>query len=158
MAFRLPYRQTEGFINAIFRAMGVSLSVPDYTTISRRAEKLEVTSVIERLQDGPLELALDSTGLKVGGPGEWFKRKHRGARRKWKKLHIAIDTDTGEIVNCRLTGLDGGDGAVGTDMLDELIQEHECCPLESVCGDGGYDTADFYGFCSQTATKAKVPP
>ena len=44
-------------------------------------------------------LLVDSTGLRLRGPGEWLIEKHGGrTRRSWKKLHLATDADTGRIV------------------------------------------------------------
>src|SRR4051812_32108537 len=40
--FRLALRQTEGLIGSIIGLLGLDLSVPDHTTLSRRAETLEV--------------------------------------------------------------------------------------------------------------------
>src|SRR3954471_11297169 len=40
--FRLAYRQTEGLIGSVIGLLGLDLSVPDHTTLSRRAETLEV--------------------------------------------------------------------------------------------------------------------
>ena len=40
--FRLALRQTEGLIGSILRLLGLDLAVPDHTTLSRRAETLEV--------------------------------------------------------------------------------------------------------------------
>jgi hypothetical protein len=40
--FRLALRQTEGLIGSILRLLGLDLAVPDHSTLSRRAEALEV--------------------------------------------------------------------------------------------------------------------
>src|ERR687891_2574705 len=40
--FRLPLRQTEGLIGSVIQLLGLDLPVPDHTTLSRRAETLEV--------------------------------------------------------------------------------------------------------------------
>ena len=62
------------------------------------------------LPDGPINLLIDSTGLKVFGAGEWLQEKHGAkARRTWKKLHLAVDADTGMIMASTLTGNDVGD-------------------------------------------------
>ncbi len=53
---------------------------------------------------------IDSTGLELFGRGEWDGEKHGRARRSWRKLHVAADAGTGEIVACVLTG-DGARGA-----------------------------------------------
>ena len=40
--FRLAYRQAEGLISSIVDLLGLSLRVPDHTTLSRRAATLDV--------------------------------------------------------------------------------------------------------------------
>jgi hypothetical protein len=40
--FRLALRQTEGLIGSIIRLLGLDLATPDHSTLSRRAERLEV--------------------------------------------------------------------------------------------------------------------
>ena len=45
-----------------------------------------------------LHLLVDSTGLKLGGPGEWLLEKHgTRKRRSWRKLHLGVDAATGQI-------------------------------------------------------------
>src|SRR6059036_1180682 len=63
--FRLALRQTEGLIGSLMRLLGLDLPIPDHTTLSRRAETLEVP----RPQSGsaPMHLLVDSTGLKLCG-------------------------------------------------------------------------------------------
>src|SRR4051794_8531616 len=83
--FRLGLRQAEGLIGSILRLLGLELAVPDHTTLSRRAGTLEVPR--PRPTGGPLHLLVDSTGLRLTGPGEWLVEKHgTKARRSWKKL------------------------------------------------------------------------
>jgi hypothetical protein len=39
-------------------------------------------------------LRVNSTGLKLGGAGEWLVEKHGTSRRRsWRKLHIGVDAD-----------------------------------------------------------------
>ena len=66
--FRLALRQTEGLIGSIIRLLGLDLPVPNHTTLSRRAETLEVPR--PRSGSGPVHLLMDSTGLKLCGAGE----------------------------------------------------------------------------------------
>jgi len=55
---------------------------------------------------------VDSTGLKLCGPGEWLVEKHATkVRRCWRKLHIGVDADTGEIIAAELTSKDVDDGS-----------------------------------------------
>jgi hypothetical protein len=94
--FRLALRQTEGLIGSILRLLGLDLAVPDHSTIGRRASTLQVPR--PRLGTEPVHLLVDSTGLKLGGPGEWVLEKHgTRKRRSWRKLHLGVDAATGRI-------------------------------------------------------------
>jgi hypothetical protein len=83
--FRLALRQTEGLIGSIIGLLGLDLCVPDHTTLSRRAETLEVPR--PRSGPEPVHLLVDSTGLKLCGAGEWLVEKHgTRTRRSWRKM------------------------------------------------------------------------
>ncbi len=85
--FRLALRQTEGLIGSILRLLGLDLPVPDHTTLSRRAEALEAPQPRAGSGSGPVHLLVDSTGLRLCGPGEWLVEKHDSrTRRSWRKL------------------------------------------------------------------------
>ena len=108
--FRLALRQTEGLIGSIIRLLGLELAVPDHSTLSRRAETLQVPR--PRPGREPVHLLVDSTGLKLCGPGEWLIEKHgMRTRRSWRKLHLGMDADTGRIVAVELTTNDVDDGS-----------------------------------------------
>lgn len=66
--FRLALRQTEGLIGSVIRLLRLDLAVSDHSTLSRRAETLEVPR--PRTSAGPIHLLVDSTGLKLCGAGE----------------------------------------------------------------------------------------
>jgi hypothetical protein len=86
--FRLPLRQTEGLVGSIVPLLGVELAVPDHSTISRRAKVVRLPAV-PASPGGAVELLVDSTGVKLCGPGEWLVEKHGTQRRRaWKKLHV----------------------------------------------------------------------
>ena len=69
--YGLKLRQCTGFIKSVFSLMGLSaLSVPDYSTLCRRSSGLKV-KISQRPVGEKLHIALDSTGLKVFGEGEW---------------------------------------------------------------------------------------
>ena len=131
--FHLALRQTEGLIGSIIHLLGLTLAVPDHTTLSRRAETLEVPH--PRCDGGPLHLLVDSTGLKLCGTGEWLIEKHGAkTRRTWRKLHIGLDADTGQIVAAALTTKEIDDGAQTGALLDQVAG-----PVASFTGDGAYD-------------------
>src|SRR3954464_484140 len=133
--FRLALRQTEGLIGSIIRLLGLALSVPDHTTLSRRAETLEVPRPRSGSEAEPVHLLVDSTGLKLCGPGEWLIEKHGTRRRRsWRKLHLGVDANTGRIVASALTTHDVDDGSQVGPLLDQVAG-----PVASFTGDGAYD-------------------
>ena len=136
--FRLALRQTEGLLGSIIALLGLDLAVPDHSTLSRRAETLEVPR--PRCGRGPVHLLVDSTGLKLCGPGEWLAEKHgTRTRRAWKKLHLATDADTGRIVASVLTDRDADDGSQTAPLLDRIDG-----PVASFTADGAFDRDDVY--------------
>ena len=104
----LPLRQTEGFLSSLLDLMGLELPVPDHTTLSRRAAKWQPARKSQRAPDRePVHIVVDSTGLEVYGAGQWLEAKHgKKSRRKWRKLHLALDPDSGEILAQVLTEQD----------------------------------------------------
>ena len=135
--FRLALRQTEGLIGSILRLLGLDLAVPDHSTLSRRAEALEVPRPIAHT--GSVHLLVDSTGLRLCGPGEWLIEKHGTRRRRsWRKLHIGVDAETGQILASELTSSDVDDGSQVGPLLDQIAG-----PLASFIGDGAYDQVGY---------------
>ncbi|OUL36030.1 hypothetical protein BV372_09035 [Nostoc sp. T09] len=78
--------------------------------------------------------------VKVYGEGEWKVRTHGvGKRRTWRKLHLGVDEESGEILGAVVTTNDVADCEVLTDILEQID-----APIEQVSGDDGYDTFDCY--------------
>ena len=108
-AFRLPLRQTEGLMASVLTLMDLTVSVPDHTTVSRRAVTLPAIQSASA-PHGPLYVLVDSTGLQVYGAGQWLEAKHGAkSRRKWRKLHLAVNAASGLIVAQTLTDQDSDD-------------------------------------------------
>jgi hypothetical protein len=154
--FRLALRQTEGLIGSIIRLLGLALSVPDHTTLSRRAETLEMPRPRSDSDAEPVHLLVDSTGLKLCGAGEWLIEKHGTRRRRaWRKMHIGVDTDTGRIVASELTTHDADDAAQVGPLLDQMAGS-----VASFTGDGAYDQDGVYASVAERHPGARVivPP
>jgi hypothetical protein len=153
--FRLALRQTEGLIGSILRLLGLDLAVPDHSTLSRRAKTLEVPKSCPN-SGGPVHLLVDSTGLRLCGPGEWLVERHGTQRRRaWRKLHIGVDAETGQILASELTTSDVDDGSPVESLLDQVKG-----PLASFIGDGAYDQAGIYSTVAKRHPEADViiPP
>ena len=122
---------------------------------SRRSKTLEVP-LYRRRAAGPLHLLVDSTGLKLGGAGEWLVEKHGTSRRRsWRKLHIGLDGESGEIVAIELTKKESDDAARTAALLDQLTS-----PLVSFTADGAYDQDRVYETVAERHPDAAVivPP
>ena len=136
--FRLALRQTEGLVASMLRLLGLDLAAPDHSTMSRRGETLPVSQ--PRPGSEPVHLLVDSTGLKLCGPGEWLVEKHAArTRRSWRKLHIGVDADTGQIIAAELTDNDVDDGSRVGPLFEQIAG-----PVASFTGDGAYDRDDVY--------------
>src|SRR5215203_3144041 len=160
--FRLAYRQTEGLIGSVIGLLGLDLPVPDHTTLSRRAATLEVprprsgSSAGAGREAEPVHLLVDSTGLKLCGAGEWLVEKHgTRTRRSWRKLHLGVDANTGQIVASALTTHDVDDGSQVGPLLDQVAG-----PVVSVTADGAYDQDGVYASVAERHPEAEVivPP
>ena len=118
--FSLALRQTEGLIGSVIALLGLALTVLHHSTMSRPSRTLELPA-LDRSGTGPLHLLVDSTGLKLGGAGEWLVEKHGTSRRRsWRKLHIGIDAGSGEILAIEPTDKDVDDAARTGALLDQI--------------------------------------
>jgi transposase len=155
MLFKLALRQTAGFVNSLFEMMQIAVSAPDYTTLSRRLSALEVKLPVRGLGE-KLHLCIDSTGVKVYGEGEWKVRTHGWSKRRtWRKLHLAIDAETQQIVGVEATSNAVADAEVVEALLDQVPDVIE---IEEVSADGAYDKRKAYDVLNKHGTKAIIPP
>jgi len=152
--FHLPNRATEGFVKSIFAMLHLLLRVPDHTTLSRRGKDLKVN--LPRTARGDLDIVMDSTGLKIFGEGEWKVRTHgKSKRRTWRKLHLGVDPQTGEIQAAALTLNSVSDD----DMVKPLLEQVEQ-PIHRFVADGSYDKRKVYDYLHRhiPETEVLIPP
>lgn len=135
--FKLPLRQTTGMVACLLKLAGLDWAVPDYTTLCRRQKTLAV-QIPYRRADGPLNLLVDSTGIKFLGDGEWQARKHGvQGRRQWRKVHLAMDAATSDIRAVEFTPRSDGDSPILPELLKQIPEGEE---IGTVTADGAYDT------------------
>ena len=149
LVFHLALRQAEGFVVSVLRLLRIALPVPDHSTLSRRGRKFANHTPSVAAAAGARHLVIDSTGLQVFGYGAWHGEKHGYSRRSWRKLHLAVDGDTGEIVASTLTS-NGGDDAGEVPLLLAQVQG----PIASV--NGAYDHEAVYR--AVNARQPRPPP
>ncbi len=130
MIFHLPLRQTEGFLGSLARMLEIDLPIPDHTTLSRRLKELSEIPFRATGKDQPIHILIDSTGLRIHvGPV-----RKPPKRRAWRKLHLAVDAENGEIVASDLTSRRTRDGTRVSSLLEQID-----CPVNGISADGAYD-------------------
>ncbi len=156
MVFRLPLRQTEGFLDSLLRLMELDLKAPDHTTLSRRNKDVDVPAPT-RVHDGPIHLIVDATGLKLSGAGEWHAHRYKSSKacRVWRKLHVGVDDD-GFIVTAKLTKSSEDDPSTVPCLLEQVDSS-----IRRFTADGAYDTRSAYELLGEVGTadiKMVIPP
>ena len=132
--FGLSYRALEGFAKSIFPKIYDAHKLPTYSLICRRARLVKLPKLP---QAKSCIVLLDSSGMKVCGEGEWKTRIHgKSYRRKWIKLHIAVDPETQDILSAVTTECNVNDGRVVDDLLGKVEGK-----IKEVAADGAYDSA-----------------
>jgi transposase len=140
-------------LRSIIQMLGLDLPVPDHTTLSRRSARLSLTTALKKPK-GPVNVVIDSSGLKIFGAGEWLHEKHGGKpRRSWRRLHLAVDPDSSDILAAELT--DEGDASLVGPLLDQIDG-----PVSAVLADGAYDGDPTYRTVLERHPDAEVviPP
>lgn len=151
--FRLPYRQTEGLGRALAKLMGVDVAIPHHTSLVKRAAKLNVAVALVNIS-GPVDVVVDSTGLKVYGEGEWKVRQHGvDKRRDWRKVHLAVDPDSHAILAQLVTDSRTHDATAALPLLGQIDAE-----LQTFFGDGAYDQQKVYDVLERREACAVIPP
>jgi hypothetical protein len=140
VVYHLPLRATEGLLRSLLKLMGLNqLPVPDHSTLCRRQKTLEVALPQQR-KGQAVHVVVDSTGCKIYGEGEWKVRQHGiSKRRTWRKLHLAIDEASGQILGAVLSTNDVADSAALPALLEQVEE-----PIKQLSGDGSYDKRVCY--------------
>jgi hypothetical protein len=155
LVFHQLLRQTEGMLRSVAEVLKIDIAVPDHTTLSRRGGGVTILPKWTA-RDEPLQLLVDSTGLKINGEGEWLDQQ-RGPRspRRWRKLHFGLDAETQEIVVAELTPDDVGDVSVLPELLDQVGAD-----IASMTADGAYGGEAVYNAVAarHPAAAVVIPP
>ncbi|WP_367646814.1 transposase [Ruegeria arenilitoris] len=104
----------------------------------------------------PLNLLIDSTGIKAEGEGEWNARKHSASKRRiWRKIHTGIDEETLEVRAVEITGSNIGDSPIIPELLDQIGTDQD---IASVTADGAYDTRKSHEAIAARNADTVIPP
>jgi len=152
LLFHQPYRQTEGFVHFLSRFVE-GLQVPDYSTIDRRTNKLQIgldESLIK--SNNPVSIAVDSSGVKVHNTGDWIRHVWK-VKKGYLKVHFAVDIRTGQVVSMDVSSEKVGDGK----RLKRLVKRaEESVRVGRVLADGAYDSKANFNFLASEGIKPVI--
>jgi hypothetical protein len=143
LLFHLPYRQTEGFLKAL-RKFDSRIHVPDYSTIDRRVNRLNVKLDEEDYGDD-LVIAVDASGIKVSNRGDWIRHKWK-IRRGYLKIHIAVDVKRKKILALEVTDEKVGDERMLQPLVEDASRKGK---IAKAIGDGAYDTRSNFHYLAE---------
>jgi IS5 family transposase len=152
--YGLALRQAMGMVSSLLKLSGLDWDVPDYSTVCRRQQRLPVSIPYRPASQG-LHLLVDSTGIKILGEGEWKTKKHgQSYRRQWLKVHLGIDAETLELRAITVTNNQVGDAQVLPELLQQIPADES---IDTVGGDGAYDTKACYAAIAKRGAHATIP-
>jgi len=158
---RLPWRATEGFVMSLLQKAFPShlVQIPNYAHASRKAGKLKlkIRQYLSQAKDG-MELAFDSTGVNVYTTSGWHQRRYGKdslcrKRDQWKKIHIAVDLNTMQVVSAVYTKSNVNDCEVIGQLFDGIRGK-----IKNIRADGAYDTEEMYRLAASRDAKVIIPP
>jgi len=157
LVFKSALRQTEGFLDSLIGIMGLDITAPNFSSLSRRGKNLVVLP-LKRTAEGAVNVLVDSSGLKIYGDGEWIELKHGlRRRRRWRKLHLGVNDGDLEILASTLTTDDVGDASQVPNLLGQIEDD-----VDSFTGDGAYDDQEVYksveGRDPESPARVVIPP
>ena len=151
--FNLTLRAAQGLFQSLFSLLKIDLPVPHYSTLSRRLRKLESDLESDNTNE-PISIAIDSSGLKVYGEGEWKLRAHGySKRRTWRKFHLGIDVNSQTIRAVTVTTNDFKDSEVFEETISQITAS-----INDIMGDGAYDSKNCYDVCQAINANPIFPP
>ena len=139
----------------MFKSKGLSIACPDYSSLSKRFKALNIKSPRHEKTDRPDDsvhaIAIDSTGLKHFGRGEWHQEKYELSNKaSWRKLPIGVN-ENHYFEACVLTDCFGSDEAQVKPLLDQIEQN-----IDHLSEDGVYDKSPGYDVISAHSPDADV--
>jgi hypothetical protein len=146
--FHLPFRQTEGIAQG--HAHGKVPSIPDYTTISRRINRLDIKIKEDNksrdFEDEDIIIAIDSTGIKVTNRGQWMQDKWNVKKKGYLKIHVAVNIKTKKILSIKVTDEHVHDTKALPELVENIIKSDRKLTIGKLFGDGAYEGNDIFRF------------
>ncbi len=147
--FHLPYRQTKEGI-AQGHAKGKVPSIPDYSTINRRINRLDIPIKYAdgkntEFEDEYIVIAIDSTGIKVTNRGQWMRDKWNVKKKRYLKIHVAtVNVKNKKILSIKVTDEHVHDSKALPQLVENIIKSDNMTTLGKLFADGAYDGNEIF--------------
>ena len=152
--YGMPYRQLEGFTRALHRLLP-RLPPGDYSGLRKRSLSRSPDPYRALKEtDEPITIAVDSTGVKVHRAGGWIERKH-GKKKRYVKLHFAVDVRTKEVVAMEVSTDDVHDVKAFPSLLEKAEKGRR---VVRGLGDGAYDSGMVYEMLEARGIETVIKP
>lgn len=154
--FHLPYRQAEGFAKLLGGMWGAK--IPCYSQICRRQKTLNVPLDINSkiyAGDQPVDIVIDSSGLKVSNRGEWMRQKWK-VRRGFVKIHLTCDLKTHAITSVQITDEHVHDSTQFKNLVTNA--KERVGKIGRVFGDTSYDSRENFNHVGSLAAEPVIKP
>ncbi len=146
--FHLPYRQTEGIAQG--HAKGKIPSIPDFSTINRRINRLDIKTKEDdnknkEFKDEYIVIAIDSTGIKITNRGQWMRDKWnvKNNKKGYLKIHITVNVKTKKILSMKVTDEHVHDSKTLSKLVDDVMESDKETTVGKLFADGAYDDEIF---------------
>ncbi len=152
LLFHMPYRQAEGFVASLSKFVD-GLKAPDYSTMDRRMNGLEVSLEESLIQsNAPVSIAVDASGIKVHNGGDWIRKVWK-VKKGYLKIHFAVNIKTKQVVSMDVSSEKVHDGR----RLKKLVNRaSENVRVKRLLGDGAYDSRANFKFLDQRHIKPVI--
>jgi hypothetical protein len=148
----LTLRSTEGALRDLFRLAGLDESlVPDFSTLCSRRGDVKLNP--PKIKPGGV-LLIDGSGISYRAKGPWAQQKYGTQRRRYVRLTLTVDADSGAITAAAVTP-EEGEGTGEVSQVPALLEPQAPAAL---VGDGAYDTREVYEYCHQHGIRLVTPP
>ena len=153
LVFGRASRQPEGFLRSLLTVLNLDNDVPAHSTISRRKARLGKVASYERRTVKPVHLRIDSSGLSV----HVGQVRTPPKARDYRKLHLAVDEHTRDVVACERTSKRARDASRVASFVGQIER-----PIASAKAAAAYDTGDVYQTLehhrAHRSPKVLIPP
>lgn len=149
--FHLPYRQTEGVVRA-YTGSRVQ-SIPDYSTINIRVNKLDIK--INKRIGNDIVIVLDSTGIKVTNREERVATSQMEYKKRIPQdTYVAVDVKKKKkIVSLEVTTEEVHDGMMLKKLIENAAENND---VKRVIADGAYDNKENFRYLSDNGIEAAI--